>query len=1017
MRCFSLRLWFAFALGLGLWWPAQGHAQTPNKPAFIEAKQELHLLPKGSQVVLTLSSLSKISRGLTQTSLAKLLAEPELKPLKRWFKKAGEGGGLGYMLRKFGFGGLFAGMRTAKLSKLFDKLLRQLAGMSLSEATALFDGPHVFSVVRVPQGSERLEFAAILRYAEQARAQKLVETLIQQIPVKHQNYKIGKHSVQLLQGLETNVHILFLSNHVVFSTTQPLLAGILKRYQGQGQGLDQDPDFLSFLQATKFQNGAALYVSTKSLLKQAALTLEPQFRSLLRNMSVSVQDLFDGLGFSAWKSAGIALQTEGTDFVTRFHLAIDPKKLRGLSRFLSLSPVDASLVDFAPARTFAHVQTRVPLAAIWSDLQASLKQINPQLYAYFQQNVVRVERAFLNGTIDQTLRAFGENAAIFFHTPKGTVWPTWVKVLKLQDQARVHKLLSAVAGFFTFEIKATDYHGYKIYRLAPIRFEKKKKSADSMEPRAVRSFGRIGKRRYRRRYRRNRYRRYRRNAMQRNNLVPPVFRAFRVIYVKDHMILAPTPHVMRDLIDELRNTSPKAQALHKQLKQFAKGKGFVSSVDLRVHAAFFYQTFLGALPLILSNGRFFERLLPSIRTFPRAQVFLRHLRPTRTHLTWHAPNSTTTLRSSFGLEWILTGASLLSTGGFDKLQSSIASSLNDLSHLQELDKKSKEWEKEAQYSIAARRWKSLQEHAQLSSVLLIARKKTQYYQDLYSKHTKALQASLQKSYKSIPGDLLLRGDWVLVQNALEARTSERSAAAITLGDDMLRNYSFSFEVANANRGFTLRLHHGSGSSYGNSIFFNKRRFQGKGWTPIRIKVRGNRVSYWFGLSHTVRHLSNNQGRIQILVPRRSRLQLRNFQIKLEETSTPRKVTPKRPILQTQLEALTPVTTVGQTARYRLTIRNVGGASANDLDIRLNFSDIAKYSSFKTSTGNLSAEKDRRTGFYRISRIATLRPKQTMQITITLSAAKTGSSLVQAFLTLSGSPLDIALETRSHFIAP
>ncbi len=363
MRYHSLRLRLLFALCLGFWTTSLVHAKplppkspAPNsQPTYVEAQQELRLLPKGTQVALTLSSLSKLSRGLTQTSLAKLLAEPELKPLKRWWKKTRKrGGSLPFLLRRFGLGGLTAGLDSGRLTHLFDKLLQQLAGMSLSEATALFDGPHVFAVVRVPVGSERLELAAILRYAEQARAQKLVETLLQQVPVKRADYKIGNQPVQLLQGLETELHITFLPNHVLLATTQSLLTGMLQRANGQGVGLDKDPLFLGFLRATQFRSGLSLYVATESLLKQAALTLEPQLRSTLSQFNIGVQDIFDGIGFSAWQSAGLTLQTEGADFVSRFHLSLDSTKLRGFSRFLSLPPVNGSLANYAPRHIFLH---------------------------------------------------------------------------------------------------------------------------------------------------------------------------------------------------------------------------------------------------------------------------------------------------------------------------------------------------------------------------------------------------------------------------------------------------------------------------------------------------------------------------------------------------------------------------------------------------------------------------------------------------------------------------------------
>ena len=1020
MRCRSLRLWFAFALCLGLWATSHAHANPPppnnGLPTYIEAQQEIRLLPKGTQVALTLSSLSKISRGLTQTSLAKLLAEPELKPLKRWWKKNRKRGGtLSFVLRRFGLGGVLSGLESTRISHLFDKLLQQLAGMRLSEATALFDGPHVFSVVRVPIGSERLQLAAILRYSDQSRAQKLVDTLLQQIPVKRADYKIGNQSVQLLQGLETNVHFTFLPNHVLFATTQDLLKDMLSRANGQGIGLDKDPLFLGFLHATQFRSGLSLYVATESLLKQAALTLEPQFRSALSQFSIGIQDIFDGLGFSAWKSAGITLQTDGSDFVSRFHLSMDPSKLRGFSRFLSLPSVDGSLSNYAPARTFSAIQTHIPLAAIWSDLDSSLKKLAPPLHAYFMQNVVRVERAFLNGTIEQTLRAFGQDFSIFFYNPKGTLWPSWIQVLKLQDQPRVHKLLSSIAGVFAFELKSTSYEGYKIYRIAPIRFVEEK-PRKKLAPHAYDHSPR-GYRRHRR-YRRPRpYPRYRRHAM-RQQQIPAVFRALRLVYVDSHMILAPTPHSIRDLIDSLRSPSPKTLAMRANFKQTASRHGFSAHASLRKQATFLYQTMLGLLPILYTGERSLARSFPPIHAFPRAHTLLKHLQPTRATLLWSAPNSTATLRSSFGLEWLLTGASLLSTGEFRRLQRSLSSALRDLSDLQELNKSSKIWEEQAQFSVAAQQWAALQQRAQLSSVLLIARKHAERFKSLQTAQRRTLQAALQKSYKDIPGDFDIDGDWVMTNGALEARTISHNQARLTFGDEMLKNYTLSFEVANAVRGFSLQVHKGSThDSFANKLYFGGGRFQAQGWTLVRVKVRGHRLSYWFGLAHTVRHLSSSQGRIQLTAYGDSRLQIRNFQLKIEETSAPRVILPKRPILQAHLTPTQSVTQVGQESQYTLTLRNIGGAAAQDIDIRLHFNDIARFVRFESEPKGVFIEKDRNSGHYRIHRIPSLGSKQTLRITLVLSAKQAGSALVQAFLSLANSPLDIALETRSHFVNP
>lgn len=1033
MRYRPLRLWFAFALCLGLWTLSHAHANPlppkappPNNglPTYIEAQQEIRLLPKGTQVALTLSSLSKISRGLTQTSLAKLLAEPELKPLKRWWKKNRKRAGtLSFVLHRFGLGGVLSGLESTRVTHLFDKLLQQLAGMRLSEATALFDGPHVFAVVRVPVGSERLQLAAILRYADQARAQKLVDVLLQQIPVKRADYKIANQSVQLLQGLETNVHFTFLPNHVLFATTPELLKEMLSRANGQGIGLDKDPLFLGFLRATQFRSGLSLYVATESLLNQAALTLEPQFRSALSQFSIGIQDIFDGLGFSAWKSAGITLQTEGSDFVSRFHLSLDPAKLRGFSRLLSLPSVDGSLSNYAPARTFSAIQTHIPLASIWHDLEASLKKLAPPLHAYFMQNVVRVERAFLNGTIEQTLRAFGQDFSIFFYNPKGTLWPSWIQVLKLQDQPRVHKLFSSIAGVFAFELKSTSYEGYKIYRIAPIRFveEKSRKKFDpnAYPSRIPRAYGHDsrGYRRHRR-YRRPRpYPRYRRHAM-RQQQIPEVFRVLRLVYVENHMILAPTPHAIRDLIDSLRSPSSKTLALRAHLKQTATHNGFSAHASLRKQATFLYQTMLGLLPILYTGERSLARSLPPIAAFPRAHTLLKHLQPTRATLLWSAPNSTATLRSSFGLEWLLTGASLLSTGEFRRLQRSLSSALRDLSDLQELNKSSKIWEEQAQFSVAAQQWSALEQRAQLSSVLLIARKHAERFKSLQTAQRRTLQAALQRSYKDIPGDFDIDGDWVMTNGALEARTISHNQARLTLGDDMLKNYTLSFEVANAARGFSLQVHKDSKhDSFSNRLYFGGGRFQAQGWTLVRVKVRGHRLSYWFGLAHTVRHLSSSQGRVQIVAYGDSRLQIRNFQLKLEETSSPRVILPKRPILQAHLTPAQSVTQVGQESQYTLTLRNIGGAAAQDIDIRLHFNNIARFVRFESEPKGVFIEKDRSTGHYRIHRIPSLGSKQTLRITLVLSAKQAGSALVQAFLSLANSPLDIALETRSHFVNP
>ena len=1014
---------------------------TPPKPspkaAMIQSPDilpSLALLPKGSQIILSVSGFSQISQDLSTSALGKLFQEPEWKAFEAWNKKNKSGEKITSLLRMlFGFRGITQGLDVQETWKLLDRLLVQLANKNLAQATDLFHGPHLFSVVRVPVGSERLQFAAILRHRDQEQATKLVEALLAQIPLKRSRYTIGQQTIHAFQGLEHAMHIAYTKDFLLLSTTQGLMGQMLARSNGQGEGMERDPLYLSFLKATRYQRGLSLYIATASFLKQLAQSLEPMIRSLLGPVPMSPADFLEGIGFFGWRAAGLSLQVEAGEFVSRFHLSIDPKNARGLSRFVTLLPVDPSLLRFTPHQVFSHLQFRFSAVSLWRDVVETIKKADPRLSAVFLQNVARLERGMLDGTLEETIRAFGENFAFFFHTPKGTIWPTWAGAIKLHDPKRVQKLLRATASFFTYEFKDSMYEGQAYARLLPIRFDSDKKKAeeksDAVSPR--RKYPKL--RRYhgrRHRYRRHRHAlapryapgipAYSRSRSQspsyrdRVESMNPMLRLLRIAYVGEYLLIAPSPQVMRDLIDAFKAKPRKRLvALRERLAKEAQQSGFSAHLDLRPHFGFLYQTLLQIWPLVQSTGVGGMLRLSSHR-FPRAATFLRHLNPIRAALHWDGENSITSLHSSFGLEWLLVGNLLSQHPRITALQQELARSLADLDALQRLTKKNKQHEAAGRFDAALSSWKALQSNAYLSSALLIARKEIARLTALHEQQQRALRAALQKQAPSIPGDWEFQGDWSKEGDALVALTTKRRASGVLFGDEQLRNYTLSFEVHKKKGDFSINVHEGSTSS-GRNLFFGEEALDAGQWTLIRLKVRGRRISYRLGLQHHVVQAPAEQGRIRLTAHAKSELRFRRFAIQLEEQPTEKIALPKRPILRASLRSERQVIAVGSEATYLLTLHNQGGASASDLRIQIGHDDIAAFVALDGTS--LTFQKDRRTGLFSLSPLPLLRPQQKIQIRIKLKALKTGSSLLRAFLSLPQSPADIALEARSHFVAP
>jgi hypothetical protein len=937
------------------------------------------LLPKRSRIVISVNQFQAIFQAFQTTPLYNLFMDAELVPLRRRITNSLFGKRRQYDRRKRKW------VKGPSRWDMMQSFTRQLTGFTLTEAGSIFAGPHTFALVRVPRGSEPLDIAGALRVTDTKKAKAFVKGLLHRIPLRRSSQTYKGIRIASLHGLENALYYAWHGNHALFSSTARTIKQMIDNAKGGKQHLLQAKGYKHFLQQTGTTKGLSLYVATHQLLNDMALHVNNQRSFALRL-----------LGLNTWKSLGLTMSIKDKRFLTAFHLAFKKgAAITGPSRLLAMKPADTKLLSTLPKRPVLATLTRIPWAKLWMDALQSLKQAQPRQYKRMTRTIGQIERGLLRTSIKQILQDFGEHTAFYVYPyQSGGLLPQMTMVSKLNKPKTIQKLLNTLLALGQVRTVKATYRGISYRMLHP------------------------GFRLYRVLYKLPRFLRGPASLfLSRGN-------SSCYAFVGDQMWLAFNSQTMRNFIDQVHaNKHGK-----KSTPLPAPTVGGWLRFDPSMFVTQWYQTVMAAGPFL---GRMMRRMpfvggLP-FREYPRAKVVQRYITPLTVTSTHTAPNTLMTARSGLGLEWMLLGGAIVSTGSRLMLQYRVDRYVSDTFDFLRLEKETKQREANGQYAAAAQAWKRLARHASLSAIRLTAQQHVKQLQTKYKAALQNVQAQLQQYNKRAKANIprwQLQGDWHVLDGTLRTLSSRRLGNTLTIGSPDLKEYVLQFEVRNPTKGFSVNVHvqpkwlqqkhrRYTYNSYKlrRKIYFGSRRFQRNAWTPMKIKVKGKRISYWFGLKHRVLRAHPKSGLIQFQSPAGGHLELRRIRLALP-TQKAKPKTQSKPLLHMSFTGTPSTAGKGEVASYRLVLRNTGKTMNGPIKLRIQLPKHTSLESVIVTPGrtHVLTTKGQDITFAPIDSLTTNTP---LRITLKVKCKRAGIAVGKAFLQLPKGQSQIVLSGWIH----
>ncbi|TNE49311.1 MAG: hypothetical protein EP343_12410 [Deltaproteobacteria bacterium] len=1022
-RSFASSWWTLLACaGMLFCLPTQSEAASKDKPVTRKAvgakaatKSALDpraLLPANVRIVVTLSSFKNLSTAFQSTPLAQLLKEEEMQPLIRHVVRRMAGDALGYRARRY---------RKKSLWKRAQRVFKALTKFQLTQALDIFQGPHALVVANIPSGSTPLGLGAVLHVAQPAQAKALLSNLLDLLPLKKDSYTYLSTQVGVVRGLENELHYAFVGSWGFLTSTKGLMMQILERHGGKGKTLLQASGYQTFLQKTSSSRGVSLYVAVDRILQDLSAVMGPKRTFLLKL-----------LGLNHWKSIALSLGIQQKRFVTQLHLSFQKKgTLRQINRLLALPAANASLLKHVPLFTTMAGLARIPWVSIYDDVMASFKKTQPRGYRRFQKYLERFERGILRMTVRQMLGAFGENMAGFaFGYRDGGLFPQYVHAFHLKDAKRIKQTLKQLLSLASVKLGKKSYRGVEWLYL---RSGRAMYRALRMMPYSYRRMLRMFLHRYQR---------------------------ICFAFVGQRLFVTMSPQTLRTFIDAQKDKDAELAKLRASLQAQAKGAGAWLYVDARRTVARFYNTLLALTPFV---GRMVYRMFRPLRglgihQLPRSRVITRHMKTGVFSNRVDATHSLWKLRTGMGLEMALMGRMFLGTMEQLFFQFRLPSYIRNISEFSKLKQQSATWEDKGLYTLAQRKWMDLSRSAVFRAIGLIAKKQANRFAKLNEARQKAILAKLAQLHKkqlAHMGTVKFKGDWAEHNGALRVVTSKAQGATLQLGRTDLSEYVFSFEVRNPTRGFTMhfnlpqgktlslpgrstpsyrrysrynryrkyrkyrkyrRYRRYRGSSWRRryrkqTLTFGSRRFAKDRWVPVKIKAKAGKISYWFGLKHYVHRTSQRSGSLGFVIPAKGKFEIRNLNLKvpksLDSGSKP------YPSLRVMLDGSPSTVEVGDSAFFRLSLKNVGQQAAKKVQIQVQLSSHVTYVSASTKPVRVSSKWNVRTRILTLSPVDALEAGQSLRIQVAVTGKKPGSALATSFLRFAQSKGEIAVSTRIH----
>lgn len=1011
-------LWVALLIPFGM---GLSHAQTspstqPIRPASTVSIE--HILPKKAHIVVSTTQLEQLIYALQSTPLYTLYLEPEIRPLvHQWLhnwlhterlirrnyrrrlrrnyrrrlrrryrrrhyhnRKRRRIARLLGKKRKDSRFYLDDGPPKSALTEL-QELSTQLTGFKLWDLARIFKGRHALSLINVPNGSEPLEVAAIFGISDRQKAQKLLVQLFKRIPFKKEQYTYKGIHIRTLKGMENALHFAFFKQYILCATTRNVIQKMLDNAKGGQQSLHYNTKYTQFKKNIGIDHHLSVYFNVTTITQIVAATLGNSRKAFIH----SVLDVI-----RSSDSAGVAIGIQKKRFTTRWY--IRNQKGKTSSRPFV---VDTSLLQTAPQKLLAGFIIRIPWLNIWQQVQQKLQKHSPRQYMELQRTQQYVEKGILERTVAQSIQSLGENSALYAWSNGGLIpQVTWVQ--KLNNAQVVRTLFFRLARLAKLKLHTQTYRGVRYTRIQWT------------------------------------YRSYR--AIRKFRMIRGLFRQFGkwgvVAFSKDQMWMTLRSQTMRNFIDVQHD---QTSARKKAIRRYTQAARNTIAWSYFAPRSWFLQAYNTATPVLSFSplrrliGRFAQT-----HKIPRGKVIARHIVPASASLKSYTTSKHTryqaTTRSGLGLELIaLTG---MASSALEKLflQFKVRYYIRASVRFLTLEKESNALQKKGLYALAVRRWSAFAKRYSSQVFHLIARKRIQHFKQLLKLRNTSIQKQLKKDYAGQIAQTqhwFIQNDWSYTRSIWKAITHKKAGSSLFFGSSELSHYVLQFEVRNPTKGFDLSLHtqnkvlradhtryvYGS-YKWQKKLYFGHRQFKKDQWTPIKIKVKGSRISYWLGFKHRVVRSFSRKGRIGFIVPPNGRLELRNIRILVAQTKSPKQAAVQQPSLHIRWNSSARILEKGQRGTLKLRIRNMGSLPAHNVRIRFQIPKQLQILSLRQGSRTIQTKKGA-SGQLVLPSILLIEGHKSLQIQLSFITKTAGSAEVSSFIRFQPMQGDIVVSRHLH----
>ncbi|BBM83966.1 hypothetical protein [Candidatus Uabimicrobium amorphum] len=908
------------------------------------------VFPKDSLAVFSLTDVEATKKQFKQTHLYSFLQEPEIKRLVEQIEK------------KYSWDN-------------FSRRLKVATGLTLQESLSVFAGEISIALVDIPSGSEPIQIAVIINYKNHGeKAHKLLNALVERVPVNKGSYTIGKQQISYIKGLETALHYTTKEECFLFATTPKLMSSMLANIDKPGNRLQETPQYQKT--AHIFQGGSVnYYFDIAKFLHVVEGYMQTREKVALQSMGI-----FD------WKAIAASFAIDKPHFVSQMRLVVDGNK--GLNRFFAIEGIPQSVGKNIPKNSGGWVTANIDFAQLWNEYLTCYRNYEKELqqqgntsensYSVFYDNVRKFEKAFLETTVSEVLSAVGPHLA-FFHLPDpaGGLIPRWVATANTNNPQLLKKTLNIVFDLLHYEFKEKPYKGRTLYYLAE------------------------------------------KTGYQRNPLVQisrseretlRMFLGTFSFYIENNQIFI--TRIVQDLMDLIDTYDAGMDSLNlhniSPVKSAQNPYGVLLFIDWNILLPPVYNTLLPFIPSWEDEMSYFfgQGTIKSV-DFPRMSTIIKYLSPVIGGL--ESGNATFALRTNFNFDFYM-AQGLLWLQMSDVWGPVVSKYLDELDDYLLVNEEVVKLVKQQRFYAAYRMWESFAKRARFESFRLIARKENQGLREKYTKITKELTANLQKSFRGELAAWRVVGDWKWGKGELSATNESQDTFSLIIGENPLEDYVIHLEVKDIKDRLDVFFHWNEsfdGSASYKKVSFYERKEQSGKWIPLKFKVHKDRISYWYGLKHHVIYANATSGLFGFHLPSDAKVRIRNLRLQVEKQVTPKY---EQPVVYIQANDTVDPVFQNENTQYLFVVKNQGNKQITNAHVKITLPSSMRLIS--ASGAKYSVRKNQEILFGP----TVIGPNKALKCKLNVKVVSAGSFTVPATITFDNLQGKIVVTERTHVLS-